>query len=159
MTLFGIALIVIVLFLAGRRFTDRGASLRPIIGVGLLVVVVLFLIVGRGSGGGDGGASSGPPSVLVVEPLDATRVASPVTVTIETERMGAGHLHVVVDQPCIRAGRVIPTDAAHRHLERVARSADVELAPGPHRVCVQIGDASHRATEANAEVRFIVAGE
>ncbi len=95
------------------------------------------------------------PRVFFVSPADGATVASPVHVTLGTERFtvepagavkpGAGHLHIMVDTACVAAGSVIPKDTQHRHYGQAQLAADLELTPGQHTLCLQAADGAHTA--------------
>lgn len=82
-------------------------------------------------------------------------VSSPVTLQWDAEnftieptgevRDGAGHLHVLVDVPCIPAGGIIPSDDNHHHFGAGQTEATLELSPGSHFLCLQAGDGTHIA--------------
>jgi hypothetical protein len=88
-------------------------------------------------------------------PADGATVASPVHVTLGAEhftvepagavKAGAGHLHFIVDAPCVAAGSVIPKDAQHLHYGQGQLAADLELRPGQHTLCLQAADGAHTA--------------
>src|SRR5688572_2095973 len=88
--------------------------------------------------------------VFFTSPADGASVTSPVHVTLGAEnftvepagavKAGAGHLHIMVDAPCVAAGEVIPKDATHLHYGQGQLAADLELAPGTHTLCLQAAD-------------------
>jgi hypothetical protein len=100
-------------------------------------------------------ADDGQPHVFFLQPADGATVVSPVTVKLgalnfEVEaagqaRPGAGHLHVLIDTPCLAAGTEIPRDAVHVHLGNGQLEASLTLIPGPHQLCLQAGDGLHKA--------------
>jgi hypothetical protein len=151
-----IGVVVLAAARAGRSGGGAGAWRVPALVVGV-IVVLFFVVVGRDSGSGGGGRSpDAPAQVTLLEPLDATRVVSPVAVTIDATNVGDGHLHVVIDHPCVPVGRVIASDASHRHLEPDGRHTELDLPEGQHSLCVQVGDKDHRAGEARDEVTILV---
>ena len=84
---------------------------------------------------------------FVIEP-----VTDPLTI-----RQGAGHHHIGIDTDCLPAGEVIPQAAPWVHFGTGADTIDMQFEPGPHRVCLQIGDGEHRTIEGlNAMVSFTV---
>ncbi len=97
----------------------------------------------------------GDPEIEVVSPEDGATVMSPVEIVVETRNLtlsppgetqdGEGHLHVMVDLPCEQPGVVIPTDAETVHGSEGMGRIAVELAPGRHELCVQVGDGFHIA--------------
>ena len=62
-------------------------------------------------------------------------------------RDGAGHLHILVDQPAVEPGAVIPNNEpnGYYHYGDGSTTAEISLEPGTHTVRVQAGDAKHRA--------------
>ena len=171
----GLMVVVVALLVLGavaflRRSQDGAGSNRVPIVVGsvLLVLLLVFGVVGgRDSGGGDGAEDPLPPAAaFFVSPLDDASVTSPVEVTMDADRATiepagavrarAGHLHVSVDVDCVAAGKVIPLDASHIHLGDGGRSTSIPLSPGPHRLCVQLGDGAHRAFGEPDDVSFVV---
>ena len=112
-------------------------------------------------------AASGP-SVELTEPADGASVTSPVTLkmaatnfTIEpagdgTVKEGHGHFHVMVDTECIAPGTVIPSDETHVHYGKGQTEAPLELAPGEHTLCLQVGDGAHTALDLTDQVTITV---
>jgi hypothetical protein len=103
-------------------------------------------------------ASASPaatPRVFFASPADGAIVSSPVHVTLGAEsftvepagavKPGAGHLHIMVDAPCVAAGSVIPKDAQHLHYGQAQLAADLDLTPGQHTLCLQAADGAHTA--------------
>lgn len=95
-------------------------------------------------------------AVLFQTPNDGDEVTSPVTVvmeahgiTIEPATAGinenAGHFHIMVNVGCVAEGEVIPTDDSHRHYGMAQTEAELELEPGEHTLCLQVGDGEHVA--------------
>jgi len=95
------------------------------------------------------------PRVSFTSPADGATVASPVHVKLAAEnfivepagavKAGAGHLHIMVDTPCVAPGQVITKDAQHVHYGQGQLEADLELAPGAHTLCLQAADGAHTA--------------
>lgn len=108
------------------------------------------------------------PSVAFTEPAAGATVTSPVQVglaafnfTVEPAgevHDGAGHLHLMVDVPCVEAGQVIPKDDQHVHLGDGQTDTELPLAPGEHTLCLQAGDGAHTALDLTREVTFTVSG-
>jgi hypothetical protein len=97
-------------------------------------------------------------SVTVETPAEGATVSSPVKVRMaasgvaiepaaEGVKPNSGHFHIIVDSDCVAVGQVIPSDPTHLHFGQAQTEADVQLSPGPHRLCVQVGDAAHTATD------------
>lgn len=70
---------------------------------------------------------------------------------------GAGHFHIMVDTDCVAPGEIIPDDDQHRHFGNGATSAELELEPGEHTLCLQLGDGAHEAREPTHEITVTVA--
>lgn len=106
------------------------------------------------------------PSVAFVEPANGTSVTSPVVLKLATFNFtvepagevhaGAGHLHVMVDVPCLAPGEPIPKDDQHVHLGMGQTETELTLAPGEHTLCLQAGDGVHTALDITREVTFTV---
>ncbi|WP_205712194.1 DUF4399 domain-containing protein [Euzebya rosea] len=98
---------------------------------------------------------------------DGDTVSSPVTVDFETtgdftvEEAGevndnAGHMHVMVDVDCVAVGETIPGDDNHIHFGDGSTSAELELEPGEHTLCLQAGDGEHTALDLTDEITITV---
>jgi hypothetical protein len=98
------------------------------------------------------------PRVFFVEPQDGATVTSPVTLrfstenfpivpvpegTVTTARAGMGHHHVGVDTDCLPPGTVIPKAAPWVHFGKGDAQMQMQLAPGTHKLALQIGDDTH----------------
>ena len=136
---------------------------------------------GSGTGSGDPGSdataeeaaseetgseAAGGAAVSFVEPTDGAAVASPVPVRMQATglqlepagavREGAGHLHIMVDTPCVTPGQVIPADDAHKHYGQAQTETTLELPPGQHTLCRQAGDGAHTALGLTEEITITV---
>jgi hypothetical protein len=108
------------------------------------------------------------PSVAFLEPAPGATVASPVPLKLAAfnfvvepagaVREGAGHLHVMVDVPCLAPGAVIPKDAQHVHLGGGETETALTLAPGEHTLCLQAADGQHTALDITRELTITVSG-
>jgi hypothetical protein len=117
----------------------------------VVVLPALLFLAACAPAAGAGGA----PRVSFSTPADGATVSSPVHVTLAAEdfiveragevKAGAGHLHIMVDADCAAAGEIIAKDDNHLHYGQGQLSADLELAPGPHTLCLQAGDGAHTA--------------
>lgn len=106
------------------------------------------------------------PSVAFVEPANAAAVTSPVALKLAAYNLTlepagevhehAGHLHVMVDTPCVEPGTTIPSDAQHVHLGQAQTETSLELAPGEHTLCLQAGDGAHTALDITRELTVTV---
>lgn len=97
------------------------------------------------------------PSVSFEQPETGATVDSPVTVEMAAEGVtvepaangvneGAGHFHVIIDGGCVETGQVIPNDDTHLHFGDGATSAEIELEPGDHELCLQFAGGDHVAS-------------
>ena len=96
--------------------------------------------------------AGGTPELLLISPEQGARVTSPVEITIAVDNYslaakgvskdGEGHFHVVADT-CVQPGEVIGDD--HTHVGSGAASVSIELEPGNHELCLQLGDGFHTA--------------
>lgn len=82
-------------------------------------------------------------------------LTSPVAVTMEAVnfeiepagavRDGAGHFHLLIDRGCMGPGETIPKDDSHLHFGDGSTKTEVELTPGEHVLCLQVGNGAHAA--------------
>jgi len=97
-------------------------------------------------------------SVSFTSPANGATKTTPVSFDMTAEnfivepassgvRDGAGHLHILIDQPALDPGEVIPNNESngYYHYGDGSTTAEVDLEPGTHTVRVQAGDAKHRA--------------
>lgn len=108
----------------------------------------------------------GDPAIKVVSPVDGAVVTSPLFIEVETENFklgpagrthdGRGHLHILVDGDCYVAGEIIVDDATNPHGDLGQRRIRVDLAPGHHRLCVQVTDGFHVAVAIWQEIELEV---
>lgn len=92
---------------------------------------------------------------VTLEVPEGETVPSPVPVTMTAEgiaiepagevREGAGHFHVMVDVGCVEEGETIPKDESHLHFGDGSTTAELDLEPGEHTLCLQVGDGAHTA--------------
>lgn len=111
------------------------------------------------------GAAENAPRVYFTAPADGATVASPLLVTMAAQnfaiepagevKQGAGHLHIVVDGPCIAAGEVVPNDETHLHYGKAQVEAELTLAPGAHTLCLQAADGAHVALPGDGMTQVI----
>jgi hypothetical protein len=142
----GLVMAVITGLAAAWLFGGR----RPAIAGQTGVLLVLGLLLAGCSGVNE-------PVVRFVEPRAGASVASPVRVVMSAEDFtvepagdgaihdGAGHLHIMVDTPCVEAGNTIPKDETHLHFGDGSTETQLELAPGEHTLCLQAADGAHTA--------------
>lgn len=110
--------------------------------------------------------------VAFTRPEAGETVSSPVELEFEVDGVelaeaddpvvGEGHVHVMVDRGCVEVGDTIPgpsdeaEDEGLIHLGDGADTAEVELDPGEHELCAQLGDGSHRAFGQTDEILITV---
>ncbi len=110
-------------------------------------------------------SSSSDPKVSFQSPEDGATVSSPIPVIMQAENFiveeagevhnGAGHLHIMIDTPCVTAGQVIPKDDNHWHFGDGSTEVDLELAAGTHTLCLQAADGTHVALAGNGMTQQI----
>ncbi len=108
----------------------------------------------------------GEPKITIVSPSDGSLVISPISLQVRAENLllrpagetrdGEGHLHVLLDQGCVSAGDVIEVAPDAIHLGDGRSTAQIELSPGKHDICVQVGDGFHTAVEIVDRVSILV---
>lgn len=133
--------------------------------VGGRILLALLLTSAAVACGGDEEAS-----VAFAGIEDGAEVTSPVAVEFEatdftiepagdgTINEGAGHMHVMIDVPCVEVGEVIPSDDDHLHFGDGSTSAELELEPGEHTLCLQAGNGAHEALDLTDEITITVTG-
>lgn len=119
--------------------------------------VLLLAAWSAGCGGKDGPAPNGAELAGIGH---GDEVTSPFTVGMEAEgidivaagepKPGEGHFHILVDVPCVTGGDAIPQEDANHHFNDGETSAELDLEPGEHRLCLQVGDGAHRAMTPSA---------
>lgn len=112
------------------------------------------------------GADDVGPTVAFAEPTDGAVVHGPVALTMTADgitieasgeaREGAGHFHVIADAGCADAGTAIGKDADHLHLGGGQFTGVIYLEPGPHDLCLQVGDGVHAALDITDTVSITV---
>ena len=132
-------------------------------------VAVLTLSVACG-----GSAPAGGPRVFFVQPQDGATVKSPVALefgvqdfaiaavpqgTVTETRPSLGHYHVAVDADCLPWGTEIPKAQPWVHFGDGKNVIDMQLAPGPHRLTLQVGDDLHRTIEGLCSTISVTATE
>ena len=128
----------------------------------LLLAVAPLLLATACPGGDDVGVSINLP-----EQRNEGPVASPVKVEMAARGVeiepadagvneGAGHFHIMVDVDCLEPGETIPNDDQHLHFGDGSTEAEIELEPGRHELCLQVGNGEHVATDLSARTDFTV---
>ena len=69
---------------------------------------------------------------------------------------GAGHYHIAIDGECLEPGIVIPTADPWIHFGDGSSSIEIELEPGEHYLCLQIGDGEHRTLDEAGLSQYIM---
>ena len=97
----------------------------------------------------------GTAQVRFVSPENDAALSSPLNVVMEAQNFtvkeagqineGSGHLHIMVDVPCVPVGQIVPKDETHLHYGDGSTEASLELAPGEHTLCLQAADGAHTA--------------
>ena len=123
----------------------------------LAFLLMTMLLLAACSGSDSDSGSDSAAKVFFIEPQDGATVSSPVQVKMGAENFtiepagevneGAGHLHITVDAPCSPVGQVIPADDQHIHYGKGQTEAELELAPGEHKLCLQAADGIHTTLE------------
>ncbi|MGQ0745120.1 MAG: DUF4399 domain-containing protein [Acidimicrobiales bacterium] len=109
------------------------------------------------------------PSVRITSPADGATVTGPVKLVMAANgfaiepagavRDGAGHFHVMADVGCVAPGTIIPVGAADfNHFGKAQTEAELTLAPGQHKLCLQAGDGAHVALDLTHEITVTVTG-
>ena len=143
-------ILMAVALVAAAVVFGRQAGARTGFFLAALAAALLLLVLGRGvDTGGEGdeaeGADGAEPVAFFLAPLEATSVSSPVSVRMGSESLADGHFHITVDQPCVGKGRTVPSDVNHHHFAVSQTETTLDLTPGIHTLCLQLGDSSHRA--------------
>ncbi|MGH8903267.1 MAG: DUF4399 domain-containing protein [Egibacteraceae bacterium] len=121
----------------------------------MAALTAIAALVLAGCGGGQPESGPPDPDVDFEEPQANATVSNPVTVKMSAEvitieqagavREGAGHFHIMVDTPCVAPGQIIPEDDSHKHYGQAQTETVLELPPGQHVLCLQVGDGAHTA--------------
>ena len=69
---------------------------------------------------------------------------------------GAGHYHIAIDGECLAPGIVIPTADPWIHFGDGSDSIELQLSPGEHHLCLQIGDGEHRTLDEPGLSQYIM---
>lgn len=93
--------------------------------------------------------------VKFLEPINGAKVSPKFKVKMNVEgytigplgdlTKGKGHHHIIVDGASIPEGQVVPTDNTHIHFGKGQTEAELELAPGKHKLTLQFADGAHRS--------------
>jgi hypothetical protein len=124
---------------------------RFLVGSGLSAVAALALAAGPALPVHKAPADA---KVYIISPADGATVGRDVTVRFGLSGMGVapagvdkeqtGHHHLLVDVATLPpAGQPIPNDDRHRHFGGGQTETVLHLAPGPHTLQLELGDANH----------------
>lgn len=112
-------------------------------------------------------ADTAAPKVSFVSPVSGTTTDAPFPVQMAVEnftlepagevKAGYGHLHIMVNEPCVTPGEVIAKDATHLHYGKGQSEATLDLLPGDYTLCLQAADGAHIALDATAPLTVTVA--
>lgn len=148
-------------------------SRRHLLIASLLVAGLAFGAGCQSSGNGDAGAPADEAATgskaTIVQPADGDTVDATFEVVMAVEDLtiepagipseGTGHFHIMVDEPFIAEGSVIPANETHIHYGTGATTAELTLEPGPHTLRLQVADGVHLAYDAaefGDEVNIVV---
>jgi hypothetical protein len=106
--------------------------------------------------GGCGVRKDDAPSVAFLAPVNCAKVGPVVVLEMRAKGFAieaasamhphAGHFHVLVDIACLEPGLPIPTNSeGYEHFGDGQLVGHLELAPGRHTLCLQVGDGAHVA--------------
>ena len=99
------------------------------------------------------------PRVFFIEPAGGETTESPVQFKFGAENFviepvgegeiheGAGHMHIGIDTDCLAPGIVIPQASPWIHFGDGSMEIELQLEPGTHRLCLQVGDGEHRTLD------------
>lgn len=106
------------------------------------------------------------PTIRVIRPLDGETVPQTFEIEVDVDSFelqaagraeaGKGHWHVIVDEGCVEPGEPIPRGADHFHTGDGSNTRTVQLSPGPHELCIQVGDGFHVAVNISDTVNVTV---
>ncbi len=132
-----------------------------------LAAALLYLAAGCTPIVAPGAASDADasPRVYFVEPADGATVGGALVVKMGAQnfivepagaiKAGAGHLHILVDTPCLNPGTVVPKDDQHIHYGQGQMEAELQLAPGAHTLCLQAADGAHTTLPGDGMAQII----
>ncbi len=61
-------------------------------------------------------------------------------------RTNSGHFHLLVDaEDSTMSGTVVPKDSSHIHFGNAQKETTITLAPGKHKLAIQLADGIHRS--------------
>ena len=111
-------------------------------------------------------ADAAPVKVSFVNLSNGTTFDAPFPIQMAVENLtlepagevkpGYGHLHIMVNQPCVAPGEVIIKDATHLHYGQGQNETTLDLLPGDYTLCLQAADGAHLALDATSVVSVTV---
>lgn len=123
----------------------------------VLAVATAFAVVACGNGDGSASFSQPADGATVSSPVDVVMVAEGIDIVPAGEPAdGEGHFHIMVNVGCVAPGEVIPADEEHLHFGDASTETSLELPPGEHTLCLQVGDGMHIALDVTDEITVIV---
>jgi len=83
----------------------------------------------------------------VTSPLKVEMGASGISIdSAGAIKPNSGHFHILIDAgDSIASGIVIPKDSVHLHYANAQKEATITLAPGKHKLALQLADGAHRS--------------
>ena len=72
-----------------------------------------------------------------------------------TVHEGKGHLHIIVDTPCVAVAQTIPKDETHLHFGDGSMETSLILTEGKHSLCLQAADSAHTALSGDGATQII----
>lgn len=99
----------------------------------------------------------GDARVTFVTPEEGAEVSTTFEVSFAAEGLtvepageihdASGHFHILIDEPFVEPGEVIPNDETHLHFGDGSLSTELTLEPGTYTLRLQFADGAHRALE------------
>ena len=132
--------------------------------MGLLIAVAI--VVAAAASLGSGWLANGP-SVAFSSPADGATVSSPVHLVMKASGLAiegggpihknAGHFHVMVDVDCFHPGAFVEMHTAgFEHFGDGRTSTELELPPGRHTLCLQVGNSAHVTLRPTKQITITV---
>ena len=102
------------------------------------------------------------PSVGATVPTTFTVVMAATGLNVEpagSTDADSGHFHLLIDEPFIAEGEIVPADDTHIHFGKAQLTTTLSLEPGTYLLRLQFADGAHRALAGDqyrAEAEIIV---
>jgi hypothetical protein len=132
-------------------------------------VAALVLVTAACGDDSEEGGIEGGEGAAFTTPAHGDEVTSPFTVGMTAEGVNIvavddaepddGHFHVIVDEGCVDVGDPIPPteeDPAYLHFGDGSTDAEIDLEPGDHDLCLQVGNQAHIAQDMTHEISITV---